>query len=128
MSLSLPLLGVLAGAVLGVPKPLQPARIIKASEGYFEEPLALDETGRRLAAVRTDGATFAKLEQFDLGQGAPSTVARSSVDIPDDAWAVEAIELSPDGAGVVLISRDRGAPAKGVHATLLDTSGRVVAR
>ena len=128
MSLSLPLLGALAGAVPGVPSPLPPAQIIKPIEGYFEDALAIDRAGRRLAAVRTDGATFAKLEQFDLAPGAPSTGARSSVDIPDDARTVEAIELSTDGAGVVVISRDRGLPGAPMHATLLDPGGRVVAR
>ena len=50
----------------GAPKPLEPEHALKPAEGYFDEAFALEPGGARLWLVRTDGATFAKLEVVDL--------------------------------------------------------------
>lgn len=122
-----PLAALLAGALTGAPpRPLEPARVVRASEGYFEEALDLDETGQRLAALRTDGETFAKVEVFDLSDKIPHTLR--SLDVPDEDLAVEAIHLLPDARGIVLVSRDGGVPGAGVHASVLDAGGRTTAR
>ena len=133
MSVALPLLGALAGALLGPPRPRPPARIIKPADGYFEDTLALDRAGRYLAAVRTDGETFAKIDEFDLAAPLPGPEVLPqtplwSADVPDDALAVERLELLPGGKGVVLISRDGGLPGATMHATLIDDRGQVAAR
>src|SRR6516165_769766 len=50
------------------PKPIEPARSIKAAlgEGYFDDVFALDADGKRIAALRTDGATYLKVETIDV--------------------------------------------------------------
>jgi hypothetical protein len=126
MRLALPLAGVLAGALLGPPKTLAPARTIKAAEGYFDELLAIDEAGRHVGVIRTDGATFAKVEVYDVAAGGAEPLR--SFDIPDEALAVEALYLPPDASGVVLVSRDGGEPGAGLRATLMNAAGRVVTR
>ena len=60
----------------------------QAPEGYFDEAFALEPGGARLYLVRTDGATFAKLEVVDLATGKTT----SSFDLPKDQTAVERLE------------------------------------
>src|SRR5579871_4859631 len=54
-------------------KPLEPAASIKpqGGEGYFDEVFGIDDAGKTLAVIRTDGATFAKVESYDLGAKPP---------------------------------------------------------
>ena len=53
------------------PKPLEPRHTLKppAGDGYFDDVFALDAEGKRLAVIRTDGATFSKLEIYDAAAG-----------------------------------------------------------
>jgi hypothetical protein len=128
LALSVALGSVSAGApgtAATAPKPLQPARTIKPESGYFDDVFAVDAEGRRLAAVRTDGATFAKLEVFDLAAAAAAPV--SSIDLPTEALAVEALYLVSDGKGIVVIARQGTADAGALWATLLNAAGREVA-
>src|SRR5262245_54303215 len=55
------------------PKPLEPRHALKPApgEGYFDDVFALDADGKRLALIRTDAATFAKLEIYDTASGKP---------------------------------------------------------
>ena len=57
-----------AAAAAKSPKPLEPRHTLKppAGEGYFDDVFAIDAEGKRLAAIRTDGATFSKLELYDV--------------------------------------------------------------
>src|SRR5579871_2151746 len=47
-------------------KPLDPSASIKPEDGYFDEVFGIDDAGKRVAVIRTDGATFAKVETYDL--------------------------------------------------------------
>ena len=89
----------------GAPKPLEPEHALKPSEGYFDEVFALEPGGARLYLVRTDGATFWKLESVDLATGKTT----ASFDLPKTATAVE--QLLPLGAGKgVVVERSQQAP------------------
>ncbi len=102
------------------PKPLEPAHVLKPTEGYFDEAFALEPGGARLYLVRTDGATFAKLEVVELANGKTT----SSFDLPKDETAVERLEPLPDGKGVVVVSRAGTAEAPALVATLIDGAGK----
>ncbi len=90
------------------PKPLELANIVKPAEGegYFDDVFALDDGGKRLCALRTDGATFAKLDIIDLA----TAKVTKSFDLPGKTLVPDRLELLPDGKGVVLIARDKQNP------------------
>jgi len=113
-----------AASAKGGPKPLEPAQALKPSEGYFDEAFALEPGGARLYLVRTDGATFAKLEVVELANGKTT----SSFDLPKGETAVERLEPLPDGKGVVLFARAGTAEPPALVATLLDGAGKAVAK
>jgi hypothetical protein len=106
------------------PKPLEPAHAIKPAEGYFDEAFAMDEGGARLWAVRTDGATFAKLELIDLETGKTT----SSFDLPAGQPPIERLEPVPEGKGVIVIAREGKPDAPVQTAQLIDATGRAVAK
>jgi hypothetical protein len=106
------------------PKPLEPLHAIKPAEGYFDEAFAMDQGGARLWAVRTDGATFAKLELVDLETGKTT----SSFDLPAGQPPIERLEPIPGGKGVVVIAREGKPDAPVLTAQLIDATGRVVAK
>jgi hypothetical protein len=113
----------------GGPKPLEPQRQLKPAEGYFDETFALEPGGNRLYAVRTDGATFAKLEIIDLATGKTT----SSFDLPKTQASIERLEPLANGKGVVLISREgsrQGSSdeAPRFTATLFDGAGKAGAK
>jgi hypothetical protein len=108
----------------GAPKPLEPEHALKPAEGYFDEAFALEPGGARLWLVRTDGATFAKLEVVDLATGKTT----GSFDLPKDRTAVERLEPLADGKGVVLISREGTPEAPVLVATLVDGAGKAGAK
>ena len=68
------LLGAHASAKSTAPKQMEPRHVLKppAGEGYFDDVFAIDAEGKRLAAIRTDGATFSRLELYDLSTGKPA--------------------------------------------------------
>jgi hypothetical protein len=74
--------------------------VLAPGTGFFDDAIAFDRGGRRLAAIRTDGATFAKLEIFEVASGR----TLSSWDI-DPARNIEAIHLLPEGQGLLLVER-----------------------
>ncbi|MDB4981143.1 MAG: hypothetical protein JWM82_1895, partial [Myxococcales bacterium] len=113
-----------AVAAKGGPKPLEPEHEMKPAEGYFDETFALEPGGARLYAVRTDGATFAKLEVIDLATGKTA----SSFDLPKTQSAIERLEPLADGKGVVLITREGSAEAPRFVATLVDGAGKAGAK
>ncbi len=108
-----------SGAKSG-PNPLEPEHALKPPEGYFDDAFALEPGGARLYVVRTDGATFSKLELVDLATGTTA----ASWDVPKEDTAVERIEPLPAGKGVVLISREGTPEAPKLVATLIDAAGK----
>jgi hypothetical protein len=108
----------------GGPKPLEPEHALKPAEGYFDEAFALEPGGARLYLVRTDGASFAKLEVVDLATGKTT----SSFDLPKGQTAVERLEALPDGKGVVVVSREGTPEAPVLAAIVIDGGGKAGAK
>jgi hypothetical protein len=108
----------------GGPKPLEPEHALKPPEGYFDEAFALEPGGARLYLVRTDEATFAKLEIVDLATGKTT----SSFDLPKGQTGIERLEPLPDGKGVVVISRQGTPESPLLAATLIDGAGKAGAK
>jgi hypothetical protein len=106
------------------PKPLEPIHALKPADGYFDEAFAMDAGGAHLWAVRTDGATFTKLEVIDLETGKTS----SSFDLPAGQPPIERLEPVPGGKGIVLIAREGKPDAPVQTAQLIDATGRAVAK
>jgi hypothetical protein len=127
------------------PKPAEPARVIKPEAGYFDEAFALEPGGRRLAAIRTDGATFAKLEIFDIPRGkapepaagkghadasaggAPPAQPAAAFDLPGQVLAVDQLIPLGEGQGVVVVARQGAGELQPLMASLIDAAGHVVA-
>ena len=74
------------------PKPLEPLASIKPHEGkpgegdgYFDEVFGIDDAGTHLAVIRSDGATFARIETYDLEAKPPEAdgVVRSAGQEPE---------------------------------------------
>src|SRR5580693_8984284 len=114
-------------------KPLEPLSSIKPHEGkpgegdgYFDEVFGMDDAGKQLAVIRSDGATFAKLETYDLEAKPPKLTA--SFDLPGKNLIVTRIELLPSGKGTVLIGRDRPDDTAPLTAFLVDATGKVSAK
>jgi hypothetical protein len=108
----------------GGPKPLEPEHELKPADGYFDETFALEPGGNRLYAVRTDGATFAKLEIIDL----PTGKTTASFDLPKTQGAIERLEPLASGKGVVVITREGSVEAPRFVATLFDSAGKAGAK
>ena len=108
------------------PKPLEPDRTIKAAagEGYFDDVLALDAEGKRLAALRTDGATLAKLDLYDTATGKLLT----SFDLPVKTLLPDRLEVLPAGKGVVLIAREKPDDLAPLYAFHFDDGGKQTAK
>jgi hypothetical protein len=99
------------------PVAARPAHVIRPEAGFFDDAMAFDAGAHRLAVVRTDGATFAKLEIIDAASGQ----GLSSWPI-DPASSIEAIHLLPEGAGVLLVERRSDAEQRTTF--YLDASGK----
>jgi hypothetical protein len=108
----------------GAPKPLEPEHALKPAEGYFDDAFALDPDGARLWLVRTDGATFAKLESVDLATGKTT----ASFDLPKGQSSVESLEPVGEGKGVVVVAREGDPEAPVLTATLIDAAGKAGAK
>ena len=72
----------------------------------------LDSPARCWRVIRTDGATFAKLEIYDVATGKPTT----SFDLPGTPLLPASLEPLPDGSGAVLVARERPDDAAPVFA------------
>jgi hypothetical protein len=105
-------------------KPLEPAQTLKpdGGEGYFDEVFGLDDEGKRLAVIRSDGVTFARIEIYDL-DATPLKLA-SSFELPNKALVASRIELLPPGRGLVLIAREKPADEAPLYAFLFDAAGK----
>ena len=79
------------------PKPLEVEKSLKppAGESYFDDVFALNTNAKQLGALRTDGATFAKLDFIDVA----TAKVTKSFDLPSKTLAADRIELLPDGKG-----------------------------
>ena len=119
-ALSLLLLGAggLEAAGKGDPKPIEPTQTLKPKgttgglEGYFDDVFGLDLAGKMLAVIRTDGATFAKLEIYEVATAKLTT----SFDLPGTPLLPASLEPLPDGNGAVLVARERPDDAAPVFA------------
>src|SRR6187551_2468725 len=108
------------------PKPLEPARTLKPQnqEGYFDDAFGLSADGKTVAVIRTDAATFAKLELADATTGAVLT----SFDLPSKSLVATDIEVLPEGKGVVVIARDTPDDQAPVYAYRFDATGKQTAK
>jgi hypothetical protein len=104
------------------PKQVEPAQALKppAGEGYFDDVFALDADGKRLAAIRTDGATFAKLEIYDTASGKPV----GGFELPGKDLVPVDMELLPGNAGVVIIGRETPDELAPLYAFRFDGAGK----
>ena len=87
------------------PKPLEPRHTLKpaAGEGYFDDVFAIDADGKRIALIRTDAATFSKLEIFEVASGKPV----GGFALPSEGLFPVEMELLAGNAGVVIIGREK---------------------
>jgi hypothetical protein len=109
--------GLLAGAARAEEPLATPALTFKPSKGFIDDPLALDGDSGRLAVLRTDSASFARLEIVDLGTG---KVTRSfPAGGPQQLF--ERIHFAPGGA-MVVITRDPGGGRR--SAQIFSASGK----
>ena len=106
-----------AYAANGDPKPIDPTHTLKpkgaaGGDGYFDDVFGMDNAGKALAVIRTDGATFAKLEIYDVATGKLT----SSFDLPGTPLLPVTLEPFPDGNGAVLVAREKPDDAAPVFA------------
>jgi len=115
-----------AAAGAKAPKPLEPRQTLKppSGEGYFDDVFAIDAEGKRLAVIRTDAATFAKLEIIDLASGK----TQSSIDVADKSLVPVDMELLAGNAGVVIVGRDKPDDLAPVYAYRIDATGKTLAK
>lgn len=112
------------------PTPLQPKRLLRPQDpsgqepGQFDDVFGLDAQGDRLAVIRTDGTTFARIETFDLSSGA----LEGTAPLPDRAAVPVHLELLSRGKGLILIAREKADEAAPVHAFRISADGAVAAR
>jgi hypothetical protein len=120
------LLSVPARAGKGDPKQIEPLRRIQPpqDEGYFDDVFGMDAEAKRIAAVRTNGATFSKLEVFDASTGKVAT----SFDLPSQTLLPYRIELGPEGKGLVLVAREKPDDLAPLFAFAFDAAGKQVAK
>jgi hypothetical protein len=109
-------------------KPLDPEGSIRPTEGegYFDEVFGVDDAGQQLAALRGDGASFSKVEIYDLTAKPPKLTA--TFEPPNKNLTITRIEVLPPGKGLVLIGRESPVDGAPLHALLVDASGKVVAK
>src|SRR5262249_11758480 len=85
------------------PSALSPSRRVKAAtgQGYYDDVFALAEDGKRIAVLRTDGATFSKVEIID----AATAQVTKTFELPSKSLVADRLELLAEGKGLVLIAR-----------------------
>jgi len=104
------------------PKPMEPRHTLKPppGEGYFDDVFAIDAEGKRVALIRTDAATFSKLEIYDVESGKPA----GGFTLPDKGLVPLEMELLPGNAGVVIIGRDTPDDLAPLYAFRFDGAGK----
>jgi len=106
------------------PKPLEPRHVLKppAGEGYFDDVFAIDAEGKRVAVIRTDGATFAKVEIYDAGTGK----ALSGFELPGKGQGLFPVEMElvSGNGGVVIIGREKADDEAPLFAFRFDGAGK----
>jgi hypothetical protein len=96
----------------------KPAFVVRADKGFIDDPFAIDAAAGELVALRTDSASFVRLDVIDLGSGK----TKRQVELGDPSPVFERVFPVPDGKGWVTIMRD---PTKGARsAQLHDASGK----
>jgi hypothetical protein len=117
-----------AHADKGSPKPIEPRATLKppAGGGYFDDVFGLDDRGDALAVIREDGATFTKIETYDLTAAPPRQTG--SFDLPDKNMVSTRIELLPPGRGLVLVARATPDDRAPLWALLFDGAGKLAAK
>jgi hypothetical protein len=104
------------------PKPMEPRHVLKPSpgQGYFDDVFAIDAEGQRIALIRTDGATFSKLEIYDVVSGK----ATGGFDLPDKGLFPVELELLAGNAGVVIVGHDTPDDLAPLYAFRFDGAGK----
>src|SRR5262245_52551151 len=104
------------------PKQLEPRQVVKPTggEGYFDDVFAIDGDGKRIAVIRTDGATFSKLELFETASGKLS----SAFNLPVSGLVPVEMELLPGNAGVVIVGREKPDDLAPLYAFRFDGAGK----
>lgn len=80
----------------------KPTFVLKAAKGFIDDPIAVDSDGGTLAALRTDSASFARLELIDLATGKPKQI----VTLGDPHPIFDRVILAGGDKGVLVITRD----------------------
>jgi hypothetical protein len=108
------------------PKPLEVDKAVKPpdGEGYFDDVFGLDASGKRLGALRTDGATFAKVDFIDV----ETAKVTRSFDLPSKTLVPDRIEVLSEDKGVVLIAREKPDDEAPLWAFRFDAGGRQLAK
>ncbi len=116
------LLATAAWAKPAAPKPLEPRHVLKppAGEGYFDDVFAIDADGKRIALIRTDAATFSKLEIFEVASGKPL----GGFALPSEGLFPVEMELLAGNAGVVIIGREKYDDLAPLYAFRFDGAGK----
>lgn len=96
-----PASGKRAGSVVATVKP---NFVYTADKGFIDDPLALNPAAGLAAVLRTDSASFARIELVDLAAG-KGTVA---FDLGDPRQIFERVFFAGEGPSVVVVTRDPG--------------------
>jgi len=117
-----PLLLATAAWAKPAPKPLEPRHVLKppAGEGYFDDVFAIDADGKRIALIRTDAATFSKLEIFEVASGKPL----GGFALPSEGLFPVEMELLAGNAGVVIVGREKYDDLAPLFAFRFDGAGK----
>ena len=91
-----------------------------AGEGYFDDVFAIDADGKRIALIRTDAATFSKLELFDVASGKPL----GGFALPSEGLFPVEMELLAGNAGVVIVGREKHDDLAPLYAFRFDGAGK----
>jgi len=100
--------GAPAAAAVGVPpsdlapKAKRPSWVRKADKGFFDDAMAIDPQNGLVALIRTDSASFADLEMFDLTKKTKVT----SFPLGSAQDIFERIEFTGQGRSVVVVVQD----------------------
>ncbi len=84
------------------PKDSRPSWVRKADKGFFDDPMAVHPELGLLAVIRTDSASFANLELFDLNK--KNKVA--GYPLGDVQQIFERLEFTGDDQSLVMVVRD----------------------
>ncbi len=94
----------------------KPRFVVKADKGFLDDPFAID--GERVAVLRTDSSSFARIEVFELATGK----ARQTIELADHGQQFDRLLFV--GWGLVVVTRD---PAGGLRAQYFGADGKPAA-